>query len=189
MREGLSYDDVLLIPQYSDINSRSEIVIGSSLGDSWLEVPVIASPMDTVSGYSMAAAIHNCGAMAILHRYNTPAEQANLILKAKENSPDLNVGVAVGVSEDYLMRVKLSRQMGAKSICIDVAHGHHALAEKALKTIKDKYGDELTIIAGNIATLEGFNALADWGADAIRVGIGGGSICSTRLQTGHGMPT
>ena len=61
--------------------------------------------------------------------------------------------------------------------------------ERALKTIKDEHGDELKIIAGNIATVEGFNALADWGADAIRVGIGGGSICSTRLQTGHGIPT
>lgn len=189
MKEGLSYDDVLLAPQYSDITSRSEIAIGNKLGDDWLDVPVIASPMDTVSGAAMAKAIHDCGAMAVLHRYNTPAEQANLLLRAKEDSPNLNVGVAVGVSEDYLMRVKLAKQLGANSICIDVAHGHHILMERALKTIRDEYGDELKIIAGNIATVEGFNALADWGADAIRVGIGGGSICSTRLQTGHGIPT
>ena len=67
MRKGLSYDDVLLVPQYSDIESRSEITIGTSIGESWLEVPVLASPMDTVSGPSMAAAMHDCGGMAILH--------------------------------------------------------------------------------------------------------------------------
>ena len=189
MREGLSYDDVLLVPQYSDIESRSEITIGTSIGDSHLKVPVIASPMDTVSGATLAAAIHECGAMAILHRYNTPAEQANLILEAREKNPGLNVGIAVGVSDDYLMRVRLAKQMGANLVCIDVAHGHHVLVERALKSIRDGFGEDLTIVAGNVATVEGFNALADWGANAVRIGIGGGSICSTRLQTGHGLPT
>ena len=189
MREGLSYDDVLLMPQYSDIKSRKEITIGNSIGNTWLETPIIASPMDTISGLAMMKAVHESGAMAIAHRYNTPAEQANLILRAKESDPKINTGVAVGVSDDYMMRVKLAKQMGASLICIDVAHGHHCLMERAIKTVRDKYGSDLSLIAGNVATLEGFNDLADWGADAIRIGIGGGSICSTRIQTGHGIPT
>jgi IMP dehydrogenase len=79
--------------------------------------------------------------------------------------------------------------IGAQVICVDVAHGHHAMMEGCLKTLKDKYADSVHVMAGNVATLEGFDALASWGADSIRVGIGGGSICSTRLVTGHGIPT
>jgi len=189
MRKGLSYDDVLLEPQYSNIESRSQIDIGNSLGEVQLNTPIIASPMDTVSSVSMAMAMHKAGAMAILHRYNTPAEQANLVMYAKERIPDINIGVAIGISDDYLMRAELAKTMGAQLLCVDVAHGHHILMERALKTLRDKHGDSFHIMAGNVATVEGFNDLNDWGADSIRVGIGGGSICSTRVQTGHGIPT
>ena len=78
---------------------------------------------------------------------------------------------------------------GARFICVDIAHGHHILMKNALKNLRSLCDDSVTIIAGNVATLEGFNDLSDWGAHAVRVGIGGGSICSTRIQTGHGMPT
>ena len=78
--------------------------------------------------------------------------------------------------------------MRARVLCIDVAHGHHKLVERAIKSIKEMLNDSVHIIAGNVATLEGFNALADWGADSVRCNIGGGSICSTRIQTGHGVP-
>ena len=189
MKKGLSCDDVLLVPQYSNIESRSEINIGNNLGDIRLRVPIIASPMDTVSGTAMAKALHKSGCIAIIHRYNTPVEQANIILDVVEDDPSANVGLAIGVTGDYLMRVKLAKKMGTKLICIDVAHGHHVLVERALKTIRDSFGGGFHIIAGNVATIEGFNDLADWGADSVRVGIGGGSICSTRIQTGHGVST
>ena len=74
-------------------------------------------------------------------------------------------------------------------ICVDIAHGHHTLMRHALKTLRNTLGSRVHIMAGNVATLEAFNDLSDWGADSVRVGIGGGSICSTRIQTGHGMPT
>ena len=83
----------------------------------------------------------------------------------------------------------LAAKAGAKVICVDIAHGHHALMRHALKTLRNTLGNCVHIMAGNVATLEAFNDLSDWGADSIRVGIGGGSICSTRIQTGHGMPT
>jgi IMP dehydrogenase len=73
-------------------------------------------------------------------------------------------------------------------ICVDVAHGHHKLVERAIKTIKDAYAEAIHIMAGNVATLQAFNDLSDWGADSVRCNIGGGSICSTRIQTGHGHP-
>jgi IMP dehydrogenase len=77
---------------------------------------------------------------------------------------------------------------GATFLCVDVAHGHHILMKEALTTLREEVGPDFHIMAGNVATLEGTNDLADWGADSIRCNIGGGSICSTRVQTGHGMP-
>jgi len=189
-RKSLSYDDVLLTPQYSNIKSRQEIDIGVKLKRGInLKMPIIASPMDTVSEATMAIAMDSHGAMAIVHRYNTPAEQFAMATKIRETSPGANFGLAVGVSADYGMRLKLAKQAGARLICFDVAHGHHTLLERALKETRDSYGDFFHIVAGNVATVEGLNDLADWGADSVRVGIGGGSICSTRIQTGHGVPT
>ena len=153
------------MPQYSNIQSRGEIDIGNNLGDITLRIPVIASPMDTVSGPAMAEALHKAGCVAIIHRYNTPAEQARMILDVRGEDSDVNVGLAVGVTGDYLMRAKLAKKVGTKLLCIDVAHGHHVLVERAIKTIRDSFGEDFYIVAGNVATLEGFNDLADWGAD------------------------
>ena len=96
---------------------------------------------------------------------------------------------AIGVTGDYLKRAVALVNSGVEILCVDVAHGHHALVRHALKTLRNTFGYDLHIMAGNVATLEAFNDLSDWGADSIRVGIGGGSICSTRIQTGHGVPT
>jgi len=100
-----------------------------------------------------------------------------------------NVGAAVGVSGDYFDRTANLVAAGVRIICIDIAHGHHTMMRHALKTLRNTYGNAIHIMAGNVATPQAFNDLADWGADSIRVGIGGGSICSTRVQTGHGVPT
>ena len=98
------------------------------------------------------------------------------------------VGAAVGATGDYKERASALYDAGAAIICIDVAHGHHVLVERAIKTLKDVLGDKVHLMAGNVATREGFEALSDWGADSVRCNIGGGSICSTRIQTGHGVP-
>ena len=99
------------------------------------------------------------------------------------------MGAAIGVTGDYKERAAALFGIGVDLLCIDIAHGHHKMMRDALKYLREKYDNKIHIMAGNVATLEGFNDLADWGADSIRVGIGGGSICSTRLVTGHGMPT
>jgi len=189
MKQGLSYDDVLLVPQYSDIESRSEISTDSELSEKMnLRLPIIASPMDTVVSYAMAVALHESGAMAVVHRYNKPADQATLVNKFLEKTNGGNIAMAIGVTGDFEMRAQLGVKMGVKALCIDVAHGHHVLMERAIKSLKDKYADDVHIMAGNVATLDGINDLATWGADSVRCNIGGGSICSTRIQTGHGMP-
>ena len=187
--EALTYDDVLLVPQYSDIKSRKEVDIGNDLDDKTrLELPIISSPMDTVTTVEMASSLSNLGGMGVIHRYNTPAEQVSIVKSVRATTNTRTVAAAVGVTGDYLQRAVNLFDAGANIICIDVAHGHHSLMENALKSIRDELGTSIHIMAGNVATQEGFEALADWGADSVRCNVGGGSICSTRIQTGHGMP-
>ena len=182
-KEALTYDDVLLVPQYSDIKSRAEIDIGNYLDDHlYLELPIISSPMDTVTESNMSFAMHDTGGLGIIHRYNTIKEQCNLVRKCPHTA------AAVGVTGDYLKRAVNLFDAGVNVVCIDVAHGHHILMKEAIETIRKELGDVIHIIAGNVATLQGFNDLSDWGADSVRCNIGGGSICSTRIQTGHGLP-
>jgi IMP dehydrogenase len=187
MQQALSYDDVLLLPQYSDIRSRSEIDISTDLDKGLnLQLPIISSPMDTVSESNMATAMSKHGGVSVIHRYNTIETQAGLVSTAK-NSGTM-VGAAIGTTDDYLNRAVTLQTVGVDFICLDVAHGHHILMKEALRTLRKKLGDEFHIMAGNVATLAGLNDLADWGADSVRCNIGGGSICSTRVQTGHGIP-
>ena len=187
----LSYDDVLLVPKYSDIRSRSEIDISTELGNNTkISLPIIASPMDTVSEGEMAAAMAVQGGLAIVHRYNTISEQVQFIKHAfKKSFPNSIFGAAIGISGDYLERAQELINAGIKVICVDVAHGHHVLMKDALESINKLSGiSNVHIMAGNVATLKGVNDLADWGAHSVRCNIGGGSICSTRVQTGHGLP-
>jgi IMP dehydrogenase len=188
VRKTLSYDDVLLIPQYSTIRSRTEVDMSVDLGRGLsLQLPILSSPMDTISEKDMAVAMGISGGAAIIHRYNTLQEQVSIVSQAKEGNPTLTVGAAIGVSGDFLNRAAALRAVGIDFVCVDVAHGHHLSVKEAIGALRNILGD-MHIMAGNVATLAGINDLADWGADSVRCNIGGGSICSTRTQTGHGMP-
>jgi IMP dehydrogenase len=188
MRNTYSFDDVLLVPKYSDIESRCDVDLSSELDDKiTLQLPIISSPMDTVTESAMAIAMAELGGLGVLHRYSTIGDQCHLVdLAEKEGRP---LGAAIGVSGDYLNRAGVLVDRGVSVICIDVAHGHHKLVERAIKEVKDRHAENVHVMAGNVATLEAFNDLSSWGADSVRVGVGGGSICSTRLVTGHGIPT
>jgi len=195
MNKGcVSYDDVLLVPQYSNICSRSEIDISSDLGnDLRLSLPIFSSPMDTISEGPMAIAMNYAGGAAIIHRYNSIEEQTRHIKNAHARIPDesrnmITIGAAVGISGDYLERAQALRSQFTDFICVDVAHGHHIMMKQALYALRKILGERYHIMAGNVATLAAINDLADWGANSVRCNIGGGSICSTRIQTGHGMP-
>ena len=189
-KQTIAFDDVLLQPQYSDITSRKEVSLSAPLDNlRKLKIPIIASPMDTVSEWRMASSLSSMGGMAIIHRYNSIEEQADQVKNALAVPDCTIVGAAVGVSGDFVERAVRCYEAGAKVICIDVAHGDHAMVKTAIASLREQLGMNIHIMAGNVATLEGFNRLADWGANSIRVGIGGGSICSTRIQTGHGVPT
>ena len=190
IHEALTYNDVLLVPQYSDIVSRNEVKLTSNLSDDQFRLPIIASPMDTVSEKDMVVAMADEGGLAIIHRYNTIEEQIKIVESSIANlvNPDSPVAAAIGTTGDYLERAVALVGHGAKILCVDVAHGHHVLMKLAFLKLREILGDTVHIMAGNVATLEGYNDLVDWGADSVRCNIGGGSICSTRIQTGHGVP-
>jgi IMP dehydrogenase len=135
----------------------------------------------------MGVAMWQQGGLAVVHRYNTIKEQADILDGIIVNA-NCNAAAAIGTSGDYLDRATTLYDVGVRILCVDAAHGHHILMKEALHELRDAFGDAVHIMAGNVATLEGYNDLVDWGADSVRCNIGGGSICSTRIQTGHGVP-
>jgi IMP dehydrogenase len=189
LQTALTFDDVLLVPKFSSIVSRSEVDLSLNLGPSiQLSLPVISSPMDTVTEADMAVAISKAGGLGIIHRYNSIDQQAKLVTEAKEKGAKF-VGAAVGSTGDFYERASELVKWGVDVVCVDVAHGHHQNVREAIEKIKNHPSHyKFHLMAGNVATGKAYQDLSDWGADSIRVGIGGGSICSTRLQTGFGVP-
>lgn len=181
---SLCFDDILLIPQYGNIKSRSQVNISMKVNSLYLEFPVIASPMDTVCGIDMCMSMSSHGGIGILHRYMSFEDQiiASKILVDSE----MNFGVAVGLdSIDHVTRLY---DCGVRCILVDTANGHNFYSIDEIRKIRKQFSD-IHIMAGNISTQEGFARLAQAGANSIRVGIGGGACCTTRMVTGHGIPT
>lgn len=181
----LTFNDILLVPQYSTLKSRSEAnttsVIGKGDAAIQLQLPIIAAPMDTVCGEDMLVAMALEGGVGILHRYMSIWEQVDLVARArlrlqtKHGILKPNIGAAIGATDDYLNRFAKLVANGANLICIDVAHGHHVSVKEALEKINEHpLRKEVHIMAGNIATAAGFKDLSNWGADSIRLGVGGG---------------
>jgi IMP dehydrogenase/GMP reductase len=186
--QSLSFDDILLVPQYSEITSRKNIDTTTDLGNGVeLRIPVIASPMDTVSGPRMAAAMAENGGLAIIHRYNTLEEQVELVKQVREIWKEAGheglpqIGAAVGVGGDFIDRALALVHEGVRIICIDVAHGDSLLMKNALTRLREELGPDIHIMAGNVATAEGYARLASWGADSVRLGIGSGCLAGDAL--------
>ena len=190
MREAsLTYDDVNINPQYSNIEHRKNCnTITRVTKNVHLEIPLVSSPMDTVTGFHMAMEMDRLGGMGFLHRFNKPTEIANTIQWFRKEKPDGTIGASIGVTGDYVNDTQMYVDNGAQVILIDVAHGHHTLVKEALRRIKNEVNGKVDLLVGNIATGESARNLCEWGADGIRIGIGGGSLCSTRIQTGVGYP-
>ncbi len=185
--ESLSYDDLLLVPQYSGVISRNDVDLSGKISIHTTTLPIIASPMDTISTSHMSVAMDKAGGFAIIHRNLSIEEQCREVTKAYEGGAKI-VSAAIGMSGDYLERAQqLFSICGCSILCVDVAHGDHILMKEALKQLKERFPG-VYLIAGNVATANGFLRLSQWGADAIRVGIGSGSICSSRLNAGSGVP-
>jgi IMP dehydrogenase len=188
----LCFDDILLVPQYSDVASRKEVDISAHIGGGGkgisMSIPVIAAPMDTVCDGKMAYAIRKLGGFGIMHRYMSIDEMREELTFIRSTDP-VSLGVAVGAKGDYLERAFAAVSNGAHLILVDTANGHSEYAINAVKEVRRNIGNKVHIMAGNVSTYDGFMRLNDAGADSIRVGIGGGSVCTTRIVSGHGMPT
>jgi len=212
MRNYLTYDDIQLVPQYSEIPSRTQINLKTLVSRRYgILNPIVASPMDTVCELEMAYKIFLLGGVGCIHRFNTIEEQSKIIKELyhriysedwgnqfeswgvmvdnwHSEIPHVPIMASIGVSESDKDRAKSLVDSGCNILLIDVAHGHHKNVEKMLKWCKQNLDDKVDIIAGNIATKEAAQELESWGADGLRVGIGGGSLCTTRVKTGFGVP-
>lgn len=188
IREGLTFDDVLLVPQYSDIGSRSKDVdISVKWGCLHFAHPVIPANMKTVTGRDMAFKIIKSGGLAILHRFMEESEQVRIAREVFDDHGNENFAVSVGVKANDKEMVGLFRDAGVRIICIDIAHGDSKHCVDMVSWIKAKYSD-MFVIAGNVATGSGARRLWEAGADVVKVGVGPGSLCTTRIETGNGVP-
>jgi IMP dehydrogenase len=244
MRRALTYDDVNIVPKYSELESRDDVKLNTQFTKkTLLNIPIVSSPMDTITEYGMAYEMMEWGGVGVIHRFNTIEEQSRMMknlhkefesyFKIDKDSPqtlaeaydhyvkingysgyiddddgsdiqdyldmtkerlDSNkrwskrpLCAAVGVKSDYLERAQELFKNGCNVIVIDVAHGHHKLVGEAIEKIKTRLSS-VEVVAGSVATGEATKYLCEKGADSIRVGIGNGSLCETRIRTGVGIP-
>jgi IMP dehydrogenase len=244
LKKYLTYDDVNIVPKYSELKSRDDVDLTTRFTKNRkLHIPIVASPMDTVTEEDMAIEMMERGAVGVIHRFMSIKKQSRMMQSlhykwdsffnigdGKERSADndydewykklsnkskisksdwedfkdygmftddmaetdrmwrnLPLCAAVGVTGDYLERAKELVLNGCNVLLIDVAHGHHKNVGDTIEEIKSKISN-IEVIAGNIATRDGAEFLCEKGADGIRVGIGNGSLCETRIRTGVGLP-
>jgi IMP dehydrogenase/GMP reductase len=184
---GLTFDDVLLVPRRSSIRSRQDVSLSTRLSRRIeLAIPVVAANMDTVCGWEMAAAMARLGGCGVVHRFMPMLDQADEVRRAKAACDGI-VGAAVGTDHDMLDRAKHLLAAKADVLVLDIAHGHADHAIDGLRRLKD-LGADVDVIAGNIATAAGAIDLVEAGADALKVGVGPGGVCTTRLVAGVGVP-
>jgi IMP dehydrogenase len=186
MNPSFTYDDVLLVPAYNHWESRK--VVDISIRDRTeklaLGLPLMSSNMDTITGVEMADFMGDNGAIGVLHRFMGIDD--NVAMWKRCRHPTF---VSIGCSDKDLERTEALRDAGAVYYCIDVAHAHAKYVGRTLKNVRALLGKEACIMAGNVATYAGADYLASCTADIIKVGIGGGSVCTTRIKTGFGVPS
>jgi len=243
MRRALTYDDINIVPKYSELKSRDKVKLNTRFTkNTELTIPIVSSPMDTVTGLDMAKEMLEWGGVGVIHRFQSIEEQSKMMksvwkvwdsyfdigdgqtldecydewyenIKHHSQPPDKSdfedlqerlfwresilssdvvwekrpLCAAIGVKDDYLERAQELFKNGCNVLLIDVAHGHHKLVGDAIEEIK-KDISRVEIVAGSVATGEACEYLCEKGADSIRVGIGNGSLCETRIRTGVGIP-
>ena len=185
MQEGITFDDVLLVPAYSEVLPREVSLKGRFSRNIGLESPFASAAMDTVTEASMAIAMARKGGIGVIHKNMTAEKQADEVAKVKAEG--LKVAAGVGITADVLDRVEKLAKAGVDAIVLDSAHGHSKGVLDALKAVKAAF-PALDVVVGNIATAAAARDLIAAGADGLKVGIGPGSICTTRIVAGVGMP-
>ena len=183
IKEALTFDDVLLLPRFSEILPSDTNITVNLTKNIKLNTPFLSSAMDTVTESMMAIAIAKSGGIGIIHRNLSIKKQSKEVRKVKKKN--LLVGAAIGTNTEDIVRAKSLVDSGVDLIVIDTAHGH---SKKVLDILKNVKKNKIPICVGNIATAEAAKKLYNSGADIIKVGIGPGSICTTRMVAGIGVP-
>ncbi len=181
---AITFDDVLMVPAYNHYESRRlvETAVTDRTGKLTLQLPVMSSNMDTITESAMANFMSSKGGIGVLHRFMSIEE--NIVEFKKCTS---TVFISIGCNDAELARAKALSDVGANYFCIDVAHAHARYVGSTIKKLRAMLPNAC-IMAGNVATYAGADYLASCGADIIKAGIGGGSVCSTRIKTGFGVP-
>lgn len=182
---ALTFDDVLLLPQLSEIlptEVNTETVFAKNIK---LKIPLISAAMDSVTESALAIELGRLGGLGVIHKNLSVQNQAGEVAKVKDQK--YLAAAAVGASGDFMERAEALIKAGADALIVDTAHGHSKRVLEAVKQIK-KFNKSVAVVAGNVATKEGTLALIKAGVDAVKVGIGPGSICTTRVIAGVGVP-
>jgi len=198
-KQALTYDDIQLVPSYSTVSSRKNIDLSTKLTKRYsIQIPLVASCMDTVCESEMAVALAEIGGVGCIHRFMSVQHQSHEVAVVAQAAASLLINnghttsipvmAAVGANGDFAERAAELVKAGANIILIDVAHGHHENVKNAIAHLKQSLPAHVDIIAGNIASAAAAKDLEAWGADGLRVGVGGGSLCTTRVKTGFGVP-
>jgi IMP dehydrogenase/GMP reductase len=200
---GLAYDDILILPKRSEILSRNDTNLETNLTKNIkIKTPIISANMSSVTESDMAIEMSLYGGVGFIHRFMTIEKCVNEIKKVKNYKYDIEkyksasrdkngkllVGASIGVRDNYIKNAEMELEAGADIIVIDIAHGHSIKAINAVKDLKSKFKDNIVLIIGNIATYDAADEFIQLGVDALKVGIGPGSACSTRIVTGVGIP-
>jgi IMP dehydrogenase len=186
VRIGLTFDDVLLVPQKSHIRSRQNVSVATRLSTGVeLGLPIVAANMDTVCEYEMAIALGKMGGIGMIHRFLTIEQHAKQVAKVKEAG--VLVGAAVGTDRDAIARSRALVDVGVDVLVLDIAHGHSDHAIDTVRALKKEF-PAIDVVAGNVATRAGAEDLIRAGANSIKVGVGPGGVCTTRLVAGVGVP-
>ena len=188
MNIALTYDDVNIIPKYSELEHRSDCDLSTQFTKNIrLKIPVVSSPMDTITELDMAIELDMLGGMGIIHRFMSIEKQSKM--SNTLYTYNVKFGAAIGVTGDWFERAQELVKNGCDVLFIDVAHGHHKLVKNALRRLKNEISNTFEVVAGSVATSESARQICEWGADGVRVGIGNGSLCETRIRTGVGIPS
>ena len=250
MKTYLTYDDVNIVPKYSELESRDKVKLNTRFTkNTELTIPIVSSPMDTVTEEDMAEEMLEWGGVGVIHRFMSIEEQSRMMKSlhyqwdswfdigtnirgdddertlekewnewwndySRSNPPQKEDWdnlkerfwwadsmirdektwkkrprcAAIGVTGDYKERAQELVKNGCNVLLIDIAHGHHVLVKNVIEELRNEFGEDVEIIGGSIATKEAAKELCEWGVDGLRVGIGNGSLCETRIRTGVGIP-
>lgn len=182
-----TFDDIILIPQYSTLRSRSEADTTFKFWKYERPTPIISANMETITGSEMAIAMWNLGGIGALHRFWSIEENVEAYLEVYKANCDCIV--SIGVNGDFKERAEALFKAGARMFVIDIAHGHSVMMKETIEWLRGMYKEEIFIVAGNVATGQATKDLYEWGADCVKIGVGPGSVCTTRVVTGHGVPS